>query len=203
MARPVNVQSHTLSGRLPGGDRWATTVWTSNGAPSQFGPDSATVLATGGAFETFADELVKIMGNGSTFDTYTLRAYGASSEGSVVTSTAPVNRQGSSQFSLPNQIALVATIRTAVANATGRGRMFLPCTGAQIAQASGKVTSINTQNLVNALAAWLGAIGAGVVSVKAGQFRPATRAEIGDVADTMRARRDRLVENRIGAAISS
>lgn len=193
MARPANVQSITLSGRLSGAETFATTVWTANGDPSNYTVGSAAQLVAAASFQSMITVWKSLLNTGSAYQTLTLRAYGAPGQGSQLTSTAPINGAvGTGDTPVPNQICRVASLYTATANRRGRGRMYFPSNGVGVVANDGRL-ALGT-NFIDTLAAWLGVIDAVVVSESDSVARPVTSLRIGDVPDTQRRRRDGMVE---------
>lgn len=85
------------------------------------------VIVTAGAAKTTFQSLI------NTTDVYTgisLYAYDAIGGPAQLVSHAPINVAGSMSTHNPNQVALVATLRTPVPSRRTRGRMYLPATGA-------------------------------------------------------------------------
>lgn len=117
-----------------------------------------------------------------------------------------VNLVGTSaEDSLPPQIAVVVSLRTEVANRTGRGRFYLPAPAVNAVTAGRLTTAIQT-NFVNAMTRLftsLDSAGATPVLFSRTTFANTTITSfnIGDVFDTQRSRRNQLVETRISGTV--
>jgi len=107
---------------------------------------------------------------------------------------------------LPPQIAVVATLRTALAGRRNRGRMYLPAMGGEFGISGGQsyrftgagdVADEVAEWLLAMAAAWPGpeAIQPVVYSAVGQTLTPVSEVSVGDVFDTQRRRRDELVEN--------
>jgi hypothetical protein len=114
---------------------------------------------------------------------------------------------GSAAPKLPSQAALVLSVRTDTPGASGRGRLYWPAAGAAIATTFRLNIPTSTQFVTDmktyltavqgALAASFPTIGFSLaVRSQTKKTTPhATRIQAGDIIDTQRRRRDRLVES--------
>lgn len=109
---------------------------------------------------------------------------------------------------LPPQCAVVATLRTAFASSTERGRYYLPGPSANLLTAAGRLQTTPQTNIAAALvAAHAAEILAGtdnflvVYSRKNRSTQVVLRLDVGDIIDTQRRRRDKLIEVRIGGNV--
>ena len=105
---------------------------------------------------------------------------------------------------LPAEVALVVSLRTALANRTGRGRFYLPQPAGTILAADGNVDPTAQQAIVDALTfAWTTANGAGeapvVYSTTARATRDITSFDVGDILDVQTRRTNSLTQQRIAA----
>ncbi len=108
--------------------------------------------------------------------------------------------------SLPSEVALVVSLRTALANRSGRGRFYLPTLAASAADTDGTVLAAAQQNLVDALAnAWSVANLAGenpvIYSRTNRSVQAVTSFNVGDLFDVQTRRQNSLTETRISAAM--
>lgn len=117
-----------------------------------------------------------------------------------------VNLPGTSaEDTLPPQVAITVSLRTDVANRTGRGRFYLP-SPATNAVTAGRINTAIQQNIVNA---WIRAFAAldsgGITPVLYSRSTHTTITitsfNVGDVFDTQRRRRNQLVEQRIAGTV--
>lgn len=103
---------------------------------------------------------------------------------------------------LPSECAIVVSLKTAVNNRRGRGRMYLPCPAVNALQNSGRLTAGTTTSIADGaedfLLVTLTAGGHDFVPVVASKadfaLRPITQLKVGDVVDAQRRRRDALSE---------
>lgn len=105
--------------------------------------------------------------------------------------------------SLPFQCAPVVSFRTALATRAGRGRIYAPSLAVDQV-AAGKMVSLAQTGLLNGAVAMLQSLqGAGLTPVLYSRTTHATQeilsVDVGDVIDTQRRRRNKLVEARVSA----
>lgn len=106
---------------------------------------------------------------------------------------------------LPFQCAPVVSLRTALATRAGRGRFYAPSPAVD-QQAAGKLITTAQSALLNSTVAMFTALtGAGLSGVlysrSTTQTQEITSVDVGDVIDTQRRRRNKLIENRISANV--
>jgi hypothetical protein len=94
---------------------------------------------------------------------------------------------------MPRATAVCATLLTARAGATGKGRIFLPTTILTLTE-SGRLQSTSAVTFANGVKGFINALNAlagvdvGVVSSK-GYISPVTAVKVGRTPDTLRSRR--------------
>ena len=116
-----------------------------------------------------------------------------------------VNIPGTSESNaLPADVAIVVSLRSPVANRTGRGRFYLPQPTTDALTAVGRLDETAQDTIVDALlAAWTQANAAGENPVIYSRTQRATREinsfNVGDLFDTQRRRENALTENRVSA----
>ena len=116
-----------------------------------------------------------------------------------------VNIPGSAEANaLPADVAIVVSLRSPVANRTGRGRFYLPQPTTDALTAVGRLDETAQSTIVDALlAAWTQANAAGENPVIYSRTQRATREitsfNVGDLFDTQRRRENALTENRVSA----
>jgi hypothetical protein len=113
---------------------------------------------------------------------------------------------GSSALQHPKQSCCVMTLRTALATRSGRGRMYLPATGAPMA-GTGLMTSATIDAVVDATGAMFSAITDATIKVvvlsqKTGITTPVVAVDADYVPDTQRRRRNKLVSSRHTSPVS-
>jgi len=105
--------------------------------------------------------------------------------------------------SLPNDVALVVSLRTNLANRRGRGRFYLPSLVATTLTAAGRLDPTAQQNIVDSLAnAWNGYTGVGdpvVYSRTQRTIEDVISFDVGDLFDTQRRRENKVSQSRISA----
>lgn len=103
--------------------------------------------------------------------------------------------------SLPPQCAVVISLRTAIANRTGRGRFYLPATSVDALDA-GRISAAAQTTIANAMTRLFAELDAAAITpVIYSRTRHVTTtitdANVGDVYDTQRRRRNQLNEQRV------
>lgn len=121
--------------------------------------------------------------------------------------------KGTGAGAMPPQIAVVGTLLTAVPGRSGRGRIFLGGLGTGLLGPDGRMAANNKEAMSTALAAFyteLRNVPAGadlfrpvVVSPTKGTANKILKVQVGDVLDTMRSRRGKLVEARASAIVDT
>lgn len=105
--------------------------------------------------------------------------------------------------SLPNDVALVVSLRTNLANRRGRGRFYLPSLVATTLTAAGRLDPTAQQSIVDSLAnAWNGYTGVGdpvVYSRTQRTIEDVISFDVGDLFDTQRRRENKVSQSRISA----
>ena len=199
---------HRFIGNLASGDQFSFAWWSDN---------SLTIDSSHGNAITWAENLW----NGQD----TLPGYGAycSADVSIQRITtgeisqdtgqqqtlreSTVNIPGTSTSSaLPADVAIVVSLRSPVANRTGRGRFYLPQPTTDALTAVGRLDETAQQAIVDALLeAWAQANAAGENPVIYSRTQRATREitsfNVGDLFDTQRRRENALNESRISASM--
>lgn len=108
--------------------------------------------------------------------------------------------------SLPPEVALVVSLRTPLANRSGRGRFYLPTLAASAAAADGTVDAAAQAAIVAALeSAWATANSAGETPVVYSRTNRSVQAittfNVGDLFDVQTRRQNSLTESRVSAAM--
>lgn len=192
------VFQHRFSGGLAGGDTWMFGWW----ATSAFGIDTvhnagiawANAFWTGGYDSVVTADVTMLSLTTVNVDTGT----GLQSErrdGALA--LAGTNVSGN----LPADVAMVVSLRTALANRRGRGRFYLPQPAInQLAGATGRIAAATITDVLASLAgAWTGYVGTGqpvVYSRASRATSPVLTFDMGDLFDTQRGREDRMIESR-------
>lgn len=196
---------HRFIGNLPSGDVFSFSWWSDN---------SLTIDTSHGNAVTWAENLWNGLSAGPSYGAYCAPgvAINRITTGEITVDSgqqqtireSTVNIPGTSEASsLPADVAIVVSLRSATANRTGRGRFYLPMPSVDALTADGRMTSAAQQDIVDALeAAWTMANGAGespvIYSRTQRALRPITAFNVGDLFDTQRRRENALNESRIG-----
>lgn len=113
---------------------------------------------------------------------------------------------GSGTADHPYQNALVVSLRSPLAGASGRGRLYIPATGLALNGPTLRPTAATITSVLAGTKSYLQAIGTavtgqvtdtilGVWSRKLETVLGVTRIQMGDIVDTQRRRRDQVIEN--------
>lgn len=118
---------------------------------------------------------------------------------------------GTGQATKPAQCAMVISLRTPVPGRSGRGRVYWPAIGAAMVPTSLRMTMQTVEESIDAFRTYTRAMRTAIdTTLGSGNSVLAVRSERqqvehwvsviegGDVIDTQRRRRDKLVENRVG-----
>jgi hypothetical protein len=194
MVAVPNTSRYVVEGSLPGGEAFAFG-WAATG------PNQGTVNAQAAVDATLASSqfaaflaAIKVIANtGCAFQRLRLYVYG--NGGLLVDSAfaAITGVSGTGSPKLPNQCALAVSLRSAINTRSGRGRMYLPATGATVDATTGKMTN-SLATIASTTAALMASTQGQIASETQAISRPVVRVSVGDVVDTIRARRNRLVE---------
>lgn len=159
-------------------------------------------------------ELKTVLSSAVTIGNVSAYGYPASGPAEFVGTSGNVAQPGTGSASLPPQIALTATLRTALAGRRNRGRMYWPAMGADFGISAGQSFRYpNGGALADDIASYLTSIGDAwpgptaivpvVYSAVADTLTPVSEVSVGDVFDTQRRRRDEMVENYQSAPVPS
>jgi hypothetical protein len=193
---------HVASGTYPGGEVWSFTLHT-QGAPTATVAEAAFVTATAALWTGKLDGVISTQISMTGCSTASIDPL----TGKQITRLADVvARPGVAVGEpLPAQVALVISMRSDLATRAGRGRFYLPPLDVS-STASGKVAAGKLTTVVTAVKAMLDSlIGAGLQPVLYGKTThlstTVTKFDVGNVWDTQRRRRDKLVEVRTQSAL--
>lgn len=108
--------------------------------------------------------------------------------------------------SCPAEVALVVSLRTALANRSGRGRFYLPQPNVDALATDGTLDSVAQTGIVSALEfAWTNANAAGEIPVVYSRTNrntvQVTQFNVGSLLDVQTRRQNGLVEQRVTAAM--
>lgn len=202
-------RSIVASGALPGGEVWSCTLRAGGTFDST---TQAMADAIGEAWRQWIIAPGSLTAIGCTLGQVLI--YGVQPSGPSLGPVAAAisgARAGTITNGLPNQCAVVASLRSAQGGARNRGRIYLPCTG-QIVGTTGRMGPTNVSGLLATTSALLNSINTALgvtgrlsvestVSTEPG--RAITQVRIGDVVDTQRRRRDAFAENYSTAPVTA
>lgn len=152
----MTLYQHRFSGTLPAGDEFVFSWWANSirglGAANTAAVTWLNTLCSG------ADGLLSMLTAGVVIRRVATGSIDPANGRQQTLAEEVVFQQGTHAGStLPQEVALVVSLRTALANRRGRGRFYLPCLAAGTTTATGKVDPTVQTNLVAALlAAWEG-----------------------------------------------
>lgn len=207
-----------LGGGLYGSERWSTHLditldRTASGGAAQGGVDALKTWADNivasaltNAHDNALGELLSL--NGTLTD---VRVEYISAGVVIEAAEATTAEVGVGSGSKAFQTACVISLQTARAGASYRGRVYWPAIGA-VTGTSGRMTAPTTANVAARYVALandiIGALpstptdpGLCVYSPKLDAVTPVTSVSVGDVLDSQRRRRDKLIENRATVVI--
>lgn len=197
---------HRFIGNLASGDQFSFSWWSDN---------SLTIDSSHGNAITWAENLWN--GQDSLPGYGTLCSADVSIQRITTGEISPLTGQqqtlresnvdiaGTSEANaLPADVAIVVSLRSPVANRTGRGRFYLPQPTTDALTAVGRLDETAQGTIVDALlAAWTQANAAGENPVIYSRTQRATREitsfNVGDLFDTQRRRENALNESRVSA----
>lgn len=188
-------------GRLPGGEIWEAGFWMAGGLPSSDDAAQAQAQLVLAVFVSESDPPVipELQANWWNAQTFLdgMRCYAYPTGGPSATYSGeyrlPSPLQGASANRVPNQVAVVASLRTGASGRKNRGRIYFPATGANFS-ATAQYGPGNVSTLAGDIAAAfadLDASSAGtpsVVSFAGSAHRPITSVVIDTRADIQRRR---------------
>lgn len=199
----------SIVGTMPGGEEWSVNPVYSVGG--DFGtPVSALQAQTiAGAIAAIAvpTGILTQMLNSSTVSGCRVEARNLAgvleSQGEGVKA---VPTPGTSSTAHPLTTAVVSSLRTAHAGASGRGRLYWPLNGVSLSATTSRITGATVTSVLSAVKTYLSSIevaieatlpgvALAVWSRKVPDLFLVTQIQMGDVPDVQRRRRDQLIES--------
>lgn len=191
---------HTLHGTFPG-EIWSFGVHTLGNVTV-----AAAEAAWANASDAFWDQAGLLFANEITVSSTSTAELDQATGRQLTRVETPSSLAGTAATeSLPFQCAPAVSLRTALATRSGRGRFYAPSLAVEFV-AAGKMTAAARTALLNGTVGMATALtGAGLTLVLYGRTSHATQevtsVDVGDVIDTQRRRRNKLVEDRISANV--
>lgn len=196
------VFQHRFSGTLAGGDSWMCTWWATSGQSIDTVHNAGLAWASAfwgsGGYEAVAPTSVNLTNCTTVEVTDADGKQTFRRDGALALSGSNVSG------ALPADVAIVVSLRTALANRSGRGRFYLPQPAVnQLDNADGRIagTCVSTilAALTNAFTAYV-AVGTPVIYSRTKRSTtPITSYDIGNLFDTQRRRESSMLETRDSA----
>lgn len=191
---------HTVSGTFPG-EVWSFGIHTTGTITV-----TAAEAAWANAFDAFWDDVAPLVANEVTATETSTAELDQPTGKQLTRLSTPSSAVGTNVGeSLPFQCAPVVSLRTALATRAGRGRFYAPSLAVDQV-AAGKMVSLAQTGLLNGAVAMVTALtAAGLTTVLYSRTthltQEVTRVDVGDVIDTQRRRRNKLIEARVSANV--
>ena len=159
MTTPAHLH-FVLSGTLSSGEVFATGFDLQQEASDQADLNAhvATVKALLDASNPTTIALQRLLAPGSSWTSVRAYSYAAGALAASFVAEGIIALAGAGTTAMPNQVSLVATLKTAVPSRRTRGRMFLPANGART-DASGQLQSPSATEASFAVANIITAVG--------------------------------------------
>lgn len=199
----------SILGEMPGGEKWSINPTYGFTIGIAVSSDEAAAIATAINGVTVPATLMNL--NPAAVKIVGTRVEARNLAGdleSVAEVARPTPLVGASAITLPLQTSLVCSLRTTDSTARGKGRLYWPATGVQLATATHRFTTSTTSQFVGDMVTYLGGIRTAIRSVAGfstaalvvwSRVTPKKTVVIqlraGDVPDVQRRRRDKLVES--------
>lgn len=197
MPAPAHVHM-VLSGTLKTGEIFAVGWDTLGEAGNQATLDQAvgTVIAFMTTVSADRAVLLNLLNPTDKYTKVTGYSYAAGAPTASLVSSLPLNVAGTGGGNNPNQLAIVATLRTAIPSRRTRGRMFMPATGIAVG-AGALMTAPTPAELAHAVASLINTQGQDiapvVISRAGGLGTPITAVSVDNKVDTQRRRANKVV----------
>jgi hypothetical protein len=205
MPGPAHVKT-VISGTYPNGEIFAFGYSTLGEAGNQATLNTtaaavAAVFTTTGTTQTLFKGLIN---NQSAYTKVTCYSYAAGASNASLTAQVTMNVVGAGAGSLPLQMCLVATLRTAVPSRRARGRMYLPANGISNIDNKGYLSTPTPQAIADAVAVLIvaqgSAIKAVVISVVGNSAEQITKVTVDNKFDVQRRRANKQLATTVGTA---
>lgn len=206
MARLLRV---SITGTLPSGEEWS--VNPVYGIGGDFGMsvtnDQARQVALAVIDFSVSTGLLQVMSTGSAVTGARVEARNIAgvleAQGEALQTSA---RAGTGSATHPFQSALVISLRTGLAGARGRGRLYWPATGAPLDASTLRLTSAAQSAFLSGAETYLSGIETQIETILtpatlcvwsrvSSALNPVLQLQVGNVLDVQRRRRDTLIES--------
>jgi hypothetical protein len=209
--------AYTFQGKLPSAEEWTITLRTNAAIASDIQCAGMALLAAD-EFTTMwnaANSFTNFNPTGVTLEKVVCRsitAAGLTVAQGEASPTVATNGTNSSHGS-PNQVALVVTLQTARTGRTGRGRVYMPFLSPALGASEDHLSVVTTQPLADAFGDFVTAMNA-ITTGTSGPFTisvqstvnfaappPVLSVRVGNVLDTQRRRRNKVVETYVSRVV--
>lgn len=199
----MTVFRHVAKGTFPG-ESWSFTLHTEGTVAL-----TAAQAAWHSAIDTLWSDSLDALVNSNVSLTETSTASLSDSTGAQISRLSDDESLPgvASQGLLPPQCTVAVSLRTALATRAGRGRFYLPTFDkGTVTAAGGRLNGTSVTATVTAVGDMLESLIADdltpvIYSRSALTTQPITQYDVGDVIDTQRRRRDKLIEVRTGGSV--
>lgn len=206
----------SVKGALPSGEVWSVNPIFRPGVPAAIGPTEMAALVAALVNVTPPSTLTAIMNSTTTLTGVRVEARQA--DGSLErvgegVKTTSIPGTGTSPH--PFQTSMVFSLMTNDASGSGKGRLYWPATGVDINAGTLRVAAVTVGNALTGINSYLAGLRTAINSVagvgthalvvwsqKNGSGNTVTQLRAGDILDTQRRRRDKLIENYTAQAIT-
>lgn len=204
----------SIRGALPGGEVWSVNpCWEVNGQVGDIvTAGQAQTLATAIANVAYPTALTQAMSAGTTVSS--IRVEGRRLDGALeVQAEAALLglTNGTGAQAHPYQTAIVLSLRTPGVGASSRGRMYWPATAQSLDATTLRLTTSNANSLLTGFKTFLSGVETAihvtlpeanltVWSRSTQNFHNVNGLQLGNILDTQRRRRDRLIEGYVGVS---
>ncbi len=222
MPYPDKLYRFNITGTVPGGDQQVHTVWM------RADPATATAGVLQGLTDRVRDKWAETINGGTglplglatklaaetvytSVSGYSVDAFGRATTQAEALFAAGV--KGTATSAVPPQVALVVTLLTARPGRSGRGRLFLGGFAGSNVLTSGRYAPAARDAVADAMAGFYTRLrdlqGTAdlfrpvVVSPTLGDSFKISKIAVGDVFDTMRSRRNALVEAKVSRVVDA
>lgn len=206
----------SLGGDMPSGEKWSINPIYRVPVGLALSNDEAAAMATGIATTTWTSNLQGLNVTGVNFRTVRVEARNLAGDLESVGEASKVTPvAGSSATPHPFQTAIVLSLLTGQAGASGKGRLYFPATGIPLTAGTLRITSTAQGDFLTGMNSWLAQVRAqvrlvggwsaaslGVWSRTQASSRVVLTVRAGDVPDTQRRRRDSVSEGYTSAAVA-
>jgi hypothetical protein len=202
----------TFSGTLPGGEIFGWSIWTSE-APATVAAAQTQADAYAAAFGTSLGpdvlDPVQLLNTGGSYKRATVYGYlDGTGHASVIATSPCVHPGSSSAHTLPNQCAVVVSLRTALAGRTNKGRIYLPV-GNMALDSNGQLPAGDSALIVSWAKRFLDSLNTiaspgkvEIFSTKLGTGTPITTVAVDSRVDIQRRRANRQgVEEQVSSLL--